>query len=384
MAVRKSITRLSPSEKAQFVQGVKLLKANGTYDTYVSSHVSAMATATPAPGETPNTATRNAAHRGPAFLPWHREFILRFEQDLQGVLSDPDFGLPYWDWAADASLPDSTDPLRVTAWRNDLLGGDGSGANNHVTTGPFAHDPGDPDSWTIVSSPGDPAPFLKRTLGRQVPTLGTQDQVNAALAVSSYDESPWDTSSAASQSFRNHLEGFVPSPPGLHNRGHVWVGGSMLPGTSPNDPVFFLHHCNVDRIWALWQACNPTVPYIPDNSVADAPPGHRLNDRMFPWTGPTDRRIADLLDIATLGYSYDDFHRRFVRLRRTTGDRFVSDQVIEIRPNCDRQNDTASTVFLPATPGATIRAQFEQTQAGPNPGDVVVLRTLTDEIPVNP
>ena len=42
----------------------------------------------------------------------------------------------------------------------------------------------------------------------------------------------------------------------MHNLVHRWVGGSMGPGTSPNDPVFFLHHCNVDRIWvslAHWE-----------------------------------------------------------------------------------------------------------------------------------
>lgn len=31
----------------------------------------------------------------------------------------------------------------------------------------------------------------------------------------------------------------------------------MLPGTSPNDPVFFLHHCNVDRLWWQWQQNHP-------------------------------------------------------------------------------------------------------------------------------
>ena len=39
----------------------------------------------------------------------------------------------------------------------------------------------------------------------------------------------------------------------LHNRVHLWVGGNMAPMTSPNDPVFFLHHCFVDKAWADWQ-----------------------------------------------------------------------------------------------------------------------------------
>jgi hypothetical protein len=43
----------------------------------------------------------------------------------------------------------------------------------------------------------------------------------------------------------------------------MWVGGSMLPMTSPNDPCFFLHHCFVDKIWADWQAAHPALGYEP-------------------------------------------------------------------------------------------------------------------------
>ncbi len=34
--------------------------------------------------------------------------------------------------------------------------------------------------------------------------------------------------------------------------GSRWVGGDMAPGTSPNDPVFYLNHCNADRMWTSW------------------------------------------------------------------------------------------------------------------------------------
>ena len=316
------------------------------------------------------------AHQGPAFLPWHREFILRFERELQIALNDNNFGLPYWDWAADSALDDPADSNRtaMAVWRDDLLGGNGDPADgNHVKTGPFAHNPGDPESWTIFdNNPADRAPFLKRAFGRgSAPTLPTQNDVNAALVIDIYDRSPWDRPGSGSNSFRNHFEGWNP-PLGLHNRVHVWIGGSMSPGTSPNDPVFFLHHCNCDRIWALWQICHPNVPYAPADNVADAPAGHRLNDRMFPWTAATDHRISDLLDITALGFSYDDFHRRFVKLRRTTGNRFVSDALIQVSTNCSTQNDTAVSIFLPASPGGTIRARHT----------VSATELLTDQVTV--
>jgi tyrosinase len=39
------------------------------------------------------------------------------------------------------------------------------------------------------------------------------------------------------------------NPYGLHNQVHAWIGRGMGLASSPNDPVFYLHHCNVDRIW---------------------------------------------------------------------------------------------------------------------------------------
>jgi hypothetical protein len=110
-------------------------------------------------------------------------------------------------------------------------------------------------------------------------------------------------------SFRNFLEGWTgTTEPLMHNRVHVWVGGSMAPGTSPNDPVFFLHHCNIDRLWALWQFRHPGQHYplvVPRNvGVGNRP--HGLMDEMPPWdTGPLRARPIDVLNHQAMGYSYD-------------------------------------------------------------------------------
>ena len=86
-----------------------------------------------------------------------------------------------------------------------------------------------------------------------LPSLPTSKHVSDTVnKIAQYDEPDWNERSFESNSFRNVLEGFE-GESGLHNRIHQWVSGSMRPGTSPNDPVFFLHHCNVDRIWALWE-----------------------------------------------------------------------------------------------------------------------------------
>jgi tyrosinase len=51
--------------------------------------------------------------------------------------------------------------------------------------------------------------------------------------------------------------------------------------SSPNDPVFFLHHCNVDRIWAAWQLAHPTATYVPDATASQDLQFHRIDDALY-------------------------------------------------------------------------------------------------------
>jgi len=280
MGVRKNQATLITQEKQNFVNALLALKANGTYDQFVQMHIDAMAHATPPGG---NPMDRNAAHRGPTFLPWHREYLRRFELELQAI--DSSVSIPYWDWTVDNSPSSSI-------WNNDLLGGDGQGSNDVVQDGPFAHNTG---NWNLSID----GPALRRTLGRNSPPLPTTGQVNDCLAVTPYDSSPWNTSSNQNSSFRNRLEGWR-GPGAIHNRGHVWVGGSMLPGSSPNDPAFFLHHCNVDRLWAVWQNMHLSEGYLP---ASGGPLGHNLNDPMFPWGGTATP--TSVWNHIALGYTYD-------------------------------------------------------------------------------
>ena len=208
----------------------------------------------------------------------------------------PGVSVPYWDWASDSALPDpSTGPV----WGTDLMGGNGDpGDGNLVQTGAFAFDSSDPDTWVIVDDSGNPAGGLTRQFGVNDPTLPTQNDVTTTLGVTPYDASPWNATS--SSSFRNDLEGW-PNGPQMHNQVHVWVGGDMLPMTSPNDPVFFLHHCMVDKLWADWQrqqGGNLVDSYLP---ASGGPDGHNVNDVLYPWT--TD--ISSVLDHRQF-YFYDN------------------------------------------------------------------------------
>lgn len=276
MGVRKNQAALTTQEKQNFVDSVLTLKANGTYDQFVQQHRDSM------------MMSNMWAHQGPAFLPWHREFLRRFELALQAV--NPTVDLPFWDWTVDNSITSSI-------WGSDFMGGNGRPSDGRVMTGSFAFDNG---NWNLNVN-DDPGQDLRRRLGQGASSLPTAAQVNQCLAVTPYDSAPWNISSNLNTSFRNRLEGWGSSQPQLHNRVHVWVGGSMLASTSPNDPVFFLHHCNIDRLWAIWQSMHPTEGYLP---VSGGPSGHNLNDPMLPWGGSTTP--ASVLNISSLGYSYDN------------------------------------------------------------------------------
>jgi tyrosinase len=268
-----------------------------TYDLFVVWHVNAMMTLTPGQN---NPEGRNAAHRGPVFLPWHRFMLRQLELNLQRLLGDQNFGLPYWDWAADGE-GSPQDQLNSALWKPEGIGGSGA----PVTTGPFVFDPNDNASFRVridTDSNGDLEQTnrgLERNLGNDVDTLPAKVATAAVLQLTPYDQAPWTVSSSG---FRNQLEGWIGDDgAGLHNRVHVWVGGDMSPASSPNDPVFFLNHCNVDRIWEAWMQQHGRV-YVPAQTAPKSLAGHRINDELSSLISPPTT-AADVLDVAD--YVYD-------------------------------------------------------------------------------
>jgi Common central domain of tyrosinase len=280
MGIRKNQAKLSQPEGDAFVAAVKKLKGikgKEGYDRFVEDHRKAFE-------EQPSP-----AHFGPGFLPWHREFLLRFEIALQRI--DPTVSLPYWDWTVDNSKSSSL-------WGSSFMGGDGSpNERDRVTTGPFASNNG----WLLTILPSDETdPFLKRALGRDS-QLPTSTDVNKALRYLPYDLEPWDGSPEDPNypGFRKGMEFSI------HGPAHVWVGGSMNGSCAPNDPVFWLHHCNVDRLWAQWQSSTPGWPYLPPTGSTPLP-GHCLDDPMPPWdSGTFSPTPHSVLNHRALGYQYD-------------------------------------------------------------------------------
>lgn len=242
VGARRNWVSLTATEQQAVIDGFLRVKAAGTYDNLTRMHQQAM------------TGMSTDWHQRSIFLPVHRWFLSQLENAM-GV------AIPYWDWV-NQGFPSG-------------LGGNGTAAQGYrVTTGPFA-------GWSSVVYNSSTGAFstragLIRQFANSAATLPTAAQQNSILAQTVYDSAPWNSS--ATRGIRNWMEGFTGNPgPAMHNRVHEWVGGDMRVGTSPNDPVFWLHHANVDRIWGGWQSRRGLSSYA-------APSGQGPNDPM-PSTG---------------------------------------------------------------------------------------------------
>jgi hypothetical protein len=268
-ALKSTPSRITPAQASR-------------YDDYVYIHKQSMA------GHPSTDPGPHPGHKSPMFFPWHREFLRQFELDLQAVSGDSNLTLPYWNWTKDQSMADPGFPF-IDAF----LGPDGDDTNSDkVMSGEFAKING----WNLnVTVPGVPDAdgALRRRFGEELSGTGwsglpSATAVRNCLGITTYDSSPWNRLSSESTSFRNTTEGWV-GPSGIHNVVHVWIGGSMGPSTSPNDPVFFLHHNNIDRMWAVWMQKHPAINhYLPLDSEPTPPGVHhfvKLNDNMTDLEG---------------------------------------------------------------------------------------------------
>lgn len=164
---------------------------------------------------------------GRNFLAWHRRYLRQFELRLQK--EQPNATLPYWDWVNDRGLPAA---LSTAALLN---------------------------SWSVKRS-WNPTP------------LPTATDITAVMAIADF------------ATFQLALEH-------LHDRVHIAVGGNMDTSASPSDPIFFLHHATIDRLWDQWQQIHAGA--VPAN------PGEKL--QLTPIEGV---KVSTQLSSAQLGYSY--------------------------------------------------------------------------------
>jgi hypothetical protein len=190
------------------------------------------------------------------FLPWHRMYVWAFENIIRSVSGNATFTLPYWDY---------TNPSEFAIPPQFRM-------QNDATYG---------------------------ALYRAARNAG----VNAGQPIADANSLNLSILSEQSYSANGADSGFCEGlDNGLHGAVHVSVGnatdGMGVVPWAANDPIFWLHHCNIDRIWASWNAvgnANPTDP--------------TFLGKPFPFADPNgaeiDYVVSSFLDTATVGYSYD-------------------------------------------------------------------------------
>lgn len=196
------------------------------------------------------------------FLPWHRAYILYFEHAARD--QDANTVLPWWDWTSGRShrtgVPTAFSAETAKNQPNPLY-------KSHISV-PNANPPLDRDTLRF---PGDP---------NQLPE---PSDLRALYAITNFEE------------FSDELQQ-------IHNFIHGWTGGiSVVDGqqvggdmgvvaTAAFDPIFWSHHCMIDRIWYLWQLKNGV------NNI----PAYYLSQILTPFRFT----VRDVLDIGALGYEY--------------------------------------------------------------------------------
>ncbi len=163
------------------------------------------------------------------FLPWHRAFLLMYERTVRQLTGNNDFALPYWDWTNNRQMPAAFTQPTFNGNPNSLF--------------EPQRDASPTDSLTdeIVGQS-----VINTILGQtDFETFGTSRPRRNGSPQDSLDQS-WINCEFCGDS------GTLESNP--HNNVHNFVGGLMGSSQSALDPIFMMHHCNIDRIWALWNA----------------------------------------------------------------------------------------------------------------------------------
>ncbi|KAJ7636904.1 tyrosinase [Roridomyces roridus] len=242
---------LSPAQQLDFIGAVRCLQsspakgliqaARTRFDDFQALHIN----------------LTDEIHLVGQFLPWHRRFLNVFEATLRTECAFAG-SLPYWDWSRDV---DAYNSIAKSPVFDPVFGFGGNGLHIPGYAGPFNNLTNLP-GWVSGTGGGciTTGPFASYNL-----SLGPGTNLtNHCLTRDFHDDFAWVLSSAqvanttkqpTFESFRIELEGQPVTPTmKLHDGGHFTVGAEMLNTySSPGDPVFYLHHGNLDRIWWEWQ-----------------------------------------------------------------------------------------------------------------------------------
>src|SRR5215208_4216247 len=266
--LRRSLHGMAPNDPIlqSWRDGVRLLKAasgNLSWTSFANIHGNA-------------TDFNLCPHGNWYFLPWHRAYLVSYERAVRQLTGNNDFALPYWDWTEDRQMPAAFVQPTFNGQPNSLF----ESQRDATPTDSL------PDSTVgpgVINQILAESPFE---------TFGTSRPINGGQVQNNLDQS-W-----INCEFCGTMGTLEQTP---HNLVHVFVGGIMAQANSALDPLFMMHHCNIDRIWWLWN----------QGGGADTPDplwtGMTFQNNFFNPDGtPYSPKVSDLLVPEPLGYTYAD------------------------------------------------------------------------------
>lgn len=232
-------------------------------------------------------------HGDSHFLPWHRLYLLDLERQLQAI--NPTVTLPYWQFDQPAPRVFTTDFMGDMDQIPRDTGAPGGAFDQGGLNTPLARFAVDNplSRWQIGDVQGIPRTARFNPQGEAAnglidggddfPVLG-QD---ATLGLGGGTPDP-QTAKLGSPGEPASFRAMEGTP---HGAAHVSFNGPLnFVPTAPRDPLFFLLHCNVDRLWGLWQYVfrrddrgdTRTYPY---QLAGQADPWEIISARQWPWNG---------------------------------------------------------------------------------------------------
>ncbi len=211
-----------------------------------------------------NTCQSHAGQDPNHFLPWHRIYIGYLEHIVREVTGRPEFTLPYWNYTSHDPAKRGVVPAQFR------MSGD-------ATFGPLYR-----SERTGLANAGEP-----------IQSGQPGDPMDIAMAMAK----PGYSSIGDVQGFCRAVDS------GIHGRIHVLVGTSRNMGQisyAAQDPLFWVHHANIDRLWASWNingGVNPVSGSWLDRSFVFA---DRRGVRVR-------ARLGNFMDTGSLGYGYDRY-----------------------------------------------------------------------------
>lgn len=248
--VRKNAQHMEDREVTRFVEALGELNGQGAgrFKEFREMHVDN---------------TLDESHGDFGFPPWHRIYLLDLERELQAI--KPEVTLPYWRFDQPAPKLFSLSFMGVPN-----------------AEGLVEFSPGHPlQQWSTADNVG-----INRTMEFDVdqapPGLRNESQTLAfGNGVFLKFGRPFKGTAAD--------DGLELNP---HGFAHTSFGGLIMdPATAPRDPLFFLLHANVDRLWAKWQWYFKRMRIDDPDAYAlgqNLRIGHNIGDSMWPWNGDTN------------------------------------------------------------------------------------------------